>query len=156
SGGVDPEELWELGEETGYCVEICWSGGGKQGDIEVLFRRDGSSAQDVTLAELRLSKSVMLARRMQDYANNPEKVGLFSSVVPELRSYLKQRLPEHLMPSLFVDMSCFPLTPNGKLDRKALPEPVEMELEWEDEGPRTAIEEIIGGICAQVLRLERV
>jgi acyl-CoA synthetase (AMP-forming)/AMP-acid ligase II/aryl carrier-like protein len=44
--------------------------------------------------------------------------------IPELRLFLQQKLPDHMIPSAFISISELPLTPNGKLDRKALPEPL--------------------------------
>jgi len=74
----------------------------------------------------------------------------------ELREYLQRKLPNQMVPTVFVRLEELPLTPNGKLDRKALPAPEAPERVEESEGPRTAIEEIVAGIWREVLRLERV
>jgi acyl carrier protein len=82
-----------------------------------------------------------------------ESVSLFD----ELRTYLKQKLPEHMLPSAFVDMPALPVNANGKLDQAALPEPeVGISREQEYVAPRTPIEELIAGIWAEVLGLPRV
>ena len=73
----------------------------------------------------------------------------------ELREALKRQLPEYMVPSAFVLLEAFPLTANGKVDRKALPEPERAESE-DKIGPRTLDEEILCGIFAEVLKLERV
>src|SRR5689334_16261453 len=76
-------------------------------------------------------------------------------VVSELREYLQERLPAYMVPSVYVELAELPLTVNGKVDRRALPEPEE----WgsgEYVGPRTATEEILAGIWASVLKVERV
>src|SRR5215213_1515021 len=78
-------------------------------------------------------------------------------VVSELREYLQERLPGYMVPSVYVELAELPLTVNGKVDRRALPEPEE----WgsgggEYVGPRTATEEIVAGIWASVLKVERV
>ncbi len=74
----------------------------------------------------------------------------------ELQRYLKERLPEYMVPSAFVTLESFPLTPNGKLDRKALPEPEKQESLGVNDSPRTQVEEILAGIWAEVLGLEQV
>jgi acyl carrier protein len=80
------------------------------------------------------------------------------SSVSELRSALKERLPEYMIPSSFVFLSELPLTPNGKVDRKALPAPDETrpELASGYVAPRTPLEEALCGIWAEVLRVKRV
>jgi amino acid adenylation domain-containing protein len=79
-------------------------------------------------------------------------------VRPEtFREFLKERLPQYMIPSAFVEMEQLPLTPNGKIDRKALPAP---EREWSERkgytGPRNGEEEILCGLFAEVLNRERV
>jgi amino acid adenylation domain-containing protein len=73
------------------------------------------------------------------------------------REFLKERLPEYMIPSAFVGMEQLPLTPNGKIDRKVLPAP---EKEWSGRkgytGPRNGEEEILCGLFAEVLNRDRV
>jgi amino acid adenylation domain-containing protein len=73
----------------------------------------------------------------------------------ELKEHLAARLPEYLVPSALVVLDGFPLTPNGKVDRRALPAP-EVDDAAEHVAPRTPTEEILAGIWADVLRRERV
>ncbi len=75
---------------------------------------------------------------------------------PSLREQLRERLPDHMVPAVFVTLAALPLTVNGKVDRKALPAP---ELPGSEEtyvAPRTREEEILAAVWAQVLRLPRV
>jgi natural product biosynthesis luciferase-like monooxygenase protein/amino acid adenylation domain-containing protein/FkbM family methyltransferase len=74
----------------------------------------------------------------------------------ELREHLKARLPEYMVPSAFVVMDAFPLTPSGKVARRALPAPDGAAGTEAWEAPRTPAEEILAGIYAEVLRVERV
>lgn len=76
----------------------------------------------------------------------------------ELRSFLKQKLPEYMIPSAFVFLDTLPLTPNGKVDRKALPVPDSSRAGLEESyvPPRTVVEEIIAGIWGEVLKVEKV
>ena len=72
----------------------------------------------------------------------------------ELRQHLRRRLPEPMVPAFFVALPELPLTPNGKIDRRALPEPECAPAE--PGGPGTPVEELLAGIWAEVLGLERV
>jgi amino acid adenylation domain-containing protein len=75
----------------------------------------------------------------------------------KLRSYLRQRLPEYMTPSVFVELDALPLTPNGKVDRRALPAPEKArpDLESAFAAPRNPIEEKLAEITAQILRIEK-
>ncbi|HEX8318270.1 amino acid adenylation domain-containing protein, partial [Longimicrobium sp.] len=73
-----------------------------------------------------------------------------------LRTHVRRSLPEYMVPSAFAFLDALPLTPNGKLDRKALPAPELASAEDRYVAPRTPAEEVLAGIWAEVLRLERV
>jgi len=92
---------------------------------------------------------------------------LFAYVVPnqeqtttprDLRRFLKEKLPDYMMPSAFVLLDKLPRTPNGKVDRRALPVPDKTRPELEETfvAPRTPVEEVLAGIWAEVLGLDRV
>jgi surfactin family lipopeptide synthetase A len=99
--------------------------------------------------------------------DNPEDTSLVAYVVPnqeplptasELRSFLKSRLPDYMLPSVFVFLDALPLTPNGKVDRRALPppDPKRPDLSEGFVAPRTPTEKTIAQIWAQILKLEQV
>ncbi|MBZ4336625.1 non-ribosomal peptide synthase/polyketide synthase, partial [Corallococcus sp. AS-1-12] len=73
-----------------------------------------------------------------------------------LRAGLKQRLPEYMVPSAFVVLDALPLNANGKVDRKALPEPGNTPRSTVFVAPRTAAEEQLATLFAEVLRVERI
>ncbi|HEU4559497.1 MAG TPA: amino acid adenylation domain-containing protein [Longimicrobium sp.] len=73
-----------------------------------------------------------------------------------LRAHLAERLPEYMIPAAFVHLDAFPVNPNGKLDRKALPAPDFAPDEETYVAPRTPVEEVLAEIWAEVLGLERV
>lgn len=84
-------------------------------------------------------------------------VGAFKQSVNELREYLGKELPKYMIPSKFVKLERMPLTPSGKIDRKALPEPEENLLsENEYEAPRNELEERLVSIWKEVLGVEIV
>ncbi len=76
----------------------------------------------------------------------------------ELRRHLGARLPEYMVPSVFVQLDELPLTPGGKVNRKALPAPDEGRLEPETKfvAPRSAVEHKLAEFCSEVLGLQAV
>jgi amino acid adenylation domain-containing protein len=81
-----------------------------------------------------------------------------SAPASELREYLKTRLPAYMLPSAFAFVDTFPLTPNGKLDGKALPAPEGRSQEPDGSyvAPRTPTEEVLAHILCEVLNLKQV
>jgi non-ribosomal peptide synthetase component F len=73
-----------------------------------------------------------------------------------LREALHERLPEYMVPSVFVRLEALPLTPNGKVDRKALPEPEAVAAPAEYLAPRTLAEELVAEIWGEVLKREPI
>lgn len=74
-----------------------------------------------------------------------------------LRKYLQEKLPEYMVPELFVPLERLPLNPTGKLDRRALPQPgSERPVDAEFVAPTTLVQEVVAAIWADVLGVEKV
>jgi amino acid adenylation domain-containing protein len=76
--------------------------------------------------------------------------------IGELREHLLGKLPEYMVPNVYVQLEKLPLNHNGKIDRKALPQPDSDTPEEEYVGPRNTTEETLGRLWQEVLRRERV
>ena len=78
--------------------------------------------------------------------------------ISELNGFLRQQVPEYMVPSAFMFLDTLPLTSNGKLDRRNLPDPDQSRPEQESPfvAPRTPVEELLAQIWAEVLKLEQV
>jgi acyl carrier protein len=76
----------------------------------------------------------------------------------ELRAFLKGKLPEYMLPAAYLVLDKLPLTPHGKVDRRALPEPDRRgrELELPLVAPRNVVEEALAEIFEEILGIERV
>ena len=74
-----------------------------------------------------------------------------------MRDFLKKRLPDYMVPSAFVVLDKFPLTPNGKVDRKALPDPEQKDMATERYvAPRTPEEELLVSIWEDILKTDHI
>jgi amino acid adenylation domain-containing protein len=74
----------------------------------------------------------------------------------ELQSFLRESVPAYMVPARFVRMDALPLTPSGKVDRRSLPDPGEVERAVEYVAPRTPLEEELARIWQELLGIERV
>ena len=75
-----------------------------------------------------------------------------------LRTFLKEKLPDYMIPAVFVFLSAFPLTPNGKINRRGLPAPdtSQRHLEIDFVAPSTSTEQELAAIWTEVLKLKQV
>ncbi len=119
------------------------------GEIEAALGRHPSIRQAVAVAR----EDVPGDKRLVAYLVSDEELS-----VGELRSYLKEQLPEYMIPSVFVTLTELPLTANGKVDRRALPAPQQNrpQLQREYTAPRTELEQSLVEIWSDVLRVEQV
>ncbi len=127
------------------------------GEIEAVLREHAAVRESV-VAVSEAGGGQRLVAYVTAEAGVTGATGVTGVTGSELRSYLKERLPEYMVPSAFVLLAELPLTANGKVDRRRLPEPDGMrpELEAGYVAPATAVEELVAGIWAEVLGLERV
>lgn len=88
----------------------------------------------------------------------PEQEQEIAVTVNELRSYLKERLPEYMIPNTFMLLDALPLTPNGKVDRRALPSPYLLEADADEDymPPRSPVEELLAAAFAELLGVKQV
>ncbi len=159
------ERLYKTGDRVRYRSD---------GNIEFLGRPDNQvkiRGHRVELGEIEttlnqyptVKDSVIVARAR----GSSEEKDLIGYVVPrksstlwvsKLRSFLQQKLPDYMVPSLFVELKALPLTPNGKIDRNALPPPGGARLE-SDRGfvePRNELEELVAQVWREVLKREQI
>ncbi|MBD1926389.1 amino acid adenylation domain-containing protein [Trichocoleus sp. FACHB-90] len=147
--GVDPEDFYSL--DVPYKVDISWANSGTDGRYDVAFVRKKVDKKTTLPLSAKL-------RSLQSYANNPLQAKAARKLIPQLQTYLTQKLPEYMVPSAFVVLESLPLTPNGKVDRRALPapEPVKLELAGSYVAPQTPVEEVLVKIFAEVLGVKRI
>jgi len=157
---IEPEEFWTFEEVLPYSVEIDRTNAGADGLFDVMFRRQTKkTAKSVAVPLSASDPEAVAASSWTKYANNPLQAKFTSGLAPKLRSYLKEKLPDYMVPSFFVALDAFPLTPNGKIDRRALPAPRQLISEHTAASfasPSSPAEELLAGIWAQVLGVDRV
>ncbi|MGH8931557.1 MAG: amino acid adenylation domain-containing protein [Egibacteraceae bacterium] len=152
SDAPDPELFHEIGERLGYRVVVTWSGAATDGSLDVAFLDD-------TLPPVQASDLYLCSDGggggLSAYVNRPKASHDPGMLLSSVRSYLRGRLPDPMVPSAFVTLESLPLTPNGKLDRAALPAP-DLALAAPSRAPQDLREQVLCELFAEVLGLERV
>ncbi|HKE59473.1 MAG TPA: amino acid adenylation domain-containing protein, partial [Pyrinomonadaceae bacterium] len=162
---VNPDQLWELGSKLPYDVRVSWSQQSGDAGFDVLMLRRNEPLSESALAhhgfpqaQFKSAGLISSNGSWSGYANKPLRGKLSRQLGPELREYLAERLPGYMVPAAFVTLADFPLTPNGKVDRKLLPAPDESrpELATSYQAPSTPVEEVLAGIWSHVLGVEQI
>lgn len=115
----------------------------------VLLKHPGVRQAAVVARELKLGENRLVAYVA---ATNAPKL------LPELRQQLQKQLPDYMVPAGFVPLEALPLLPNGKVDRRRLPEPASDQANHDADyvPPGTLTEELLANIWCEVLGLDRV
>ena len=121
------------------------------GEIEAVLGQHPAVQETVVMA----GEDVHGDKRLVGYVVSRKEQ---TPTVTELRGFLRSKLPEHMVPSVFVFLDVLPLTPHGKVDRQALPPAAgtRPDLEKAFMAPRTPVEKALSGIWAQILGLEQL
>ncbi|MFP2910880.1 amino acid adenylation domain-containing protein, partial [Pyxidicoccus sp. 3LFB2] len=136
--------------------------GRRDGQVKVRgFRVEVGEVEVALTAHSDVSAAVVMARgegpegkRLVAYVTAKEGMALEATT---LRAHLKQRLPEYMVPTAYVVLDALPMSPTGKVDRKALPEPEAQSANPDSfEAPRTETEQKLAAIFEEVLHVERV
>jgi acyl carrier protein len=151
--GVDPEDLWALSSAMSCTMFLDASDGDPNASFDILLLQP-----DVTPAAVRIPNRPFRHQPLSVYANNPLRAEFLHKRVPVLRDFLRQRLPEYMMPTDFVLLPALPRTVSGKLARQALPD-VDRTQRASQTGfvaPRTALERTIAAVWQEVLGIKKV
>jgi SAM-dependent methyltransferase/acyl carrier protein len=150
-GGLSPEDVFGLSPD--YDARVNWADSGAIDCFDVTFvHKRKPSPVAAPLAAL------APRRPWSTYANNPALGAAGDSLLPELRAYLKGKLPPFMVPTAFVVLDALPLTPNGKIDRKALPAPdrARHESAAPYQAPALELERRIASVWQELLSLDQV
>ncbi|MBE9228059.1 amino acid adenylation domain-containing protein, partial [Phormidium sp. LEGE 05292] len=150
--GIDPQDWWDLEKVLPYNVEITWSTETQTGEYDVLFiRHDVDIIVDCSISE-------QLNQSWHHYTNEPLQSQFAHQLIPELRDYLKQTLPDYMIPFAFVPLETLPLTTNGKVDRQILPTLNDNSIEQRNKeiAQLTPTEATLSDIWKELLRLKNV
>lgn len=140
--GVDPESIHDLGDAEGYRTIVTWSPDG-DGGLEAVFHRETSAAT---------AGAYRPANTPAPMVNAPRMMRPSTDLPASVRAHVAERLPEHLVPDVVVVLDALPLTANGKVDRDALPDPIET-TPTEIVPPRDELEDLIARAWYRVLEL---
>jgi len=151
AAGVTVDDLLALAADTGYVPRLSWASGAPDGAFDAVFLRTDAAAAGVRVSPPRQPADAPLATR-------PLRAAEHEALVRELRAFLADRLPAHMVPRLFGVFDAFPLNPAGKIDRDRLDAVAHVRLGAEVDyvAPRNAVEEVVADIVADVLGTERV
>lgn len=121
ASGVDPDVFWPLADRLGFRAHVRWATNGADNLIEVVFVPKGP---DQRLPPMPAGLSLTDAAP-RDFVNEPYAALpiISKEQIRHWRQQAAQTLPDYMVPTDFVVIPRFPITPNGKIDRKALPAP---------------------------------
>ncbi len=123
------------------------------GEVERALRAHPSVADAVVVA-----RGEGADRMLVGYLVPDPGAGSGPAPMAEIRAFLGARLPDYMVPSVFVSLDALPLTPNGKVDRGALPEPGSgrPDLRAEYVAPETEVENVLATLWSEILGVERI
>ena len=150
---VELDDLLALSNKHGYAIEVSWLYATDY--FNVVFHRDSQDGQKFMSY---FPGKPFRRREWGDYTNNPGHGMLNRKLVPQIRSYIEEKLPEYMAPSTYVILDSFPLSPTGKVDRRALPMPegTRSGMDGVYVAPRNSIEEKLAESWQEILGIEQV
>lgn len=148
--GVDPEALATISPD--YDVLLFWPETGTVGRFDAVLRLKGAAVETTDQP----APNTGIARPWNDFVHHPATESFPPEQVARWRTHLGASLPDYMVPSAFVRLSEMPLSPSGKVDRKALRPPVLRRPTKAHVAPRTATETAIAALWSEILHIDEV
>ncbi len=151
--GLHPEDLLALEQELPYHVELSWLNAGMHGAYDAVFMEQSLPRRPVNFARN------LAHAPLASYVNHPQRTTRHGHLILDIRAFLEGKLPDHMVPATFAVLDKLPLSPNGKIDRRAL-----TQLEVGEKSLATAtfvaslnpVEKMLADVWADVLHLKHI
>jgi len=154
--GFQPDLFWDLGDKFGYNAHVRWTTDGTDGLFDVVFipKTDVLTVPAFTLPAGLNTNIYEFART----PNSENRIHVSKEIIQSWKDNLLALLPSYMVPEDFIVLNSFPLTPNLKVDRKALPKPELRKPVTKTNSLKelTKNEEIVTSIWAEALGLEHL
>jgi amino acid adenylation domain-containing protein/non-ribosomal peptide synthase protein (TIGR01720 family) len=168
--GADPASIGEIAAAHNYAVEFHLAGAGTgAGRFDAVFHRTGrrtgqgnghhrGRAPIPHIPIPRLDDNGPRRARPETLTSSPLRAAFARNLVPRLRGFLQESLPQHLIPAHFVLLDELPRTPNGKIDRRRLPPPDSgrPDLGSDYVVPSESTERLLAEVWQEILGLSKV
>jgi acyl carrier protein len=153
--GVQPEAIWTLANALGHEAHVGWAGPSAPDQLDVLIRLRRAGDKPLAAGWQRSARAHL---PLATLTNDPQRSDTNRRLESVLREYLRERLPEYMVPSTFVLLDALPLTAHGKIDRRNLPDPENLRpaLDVAFIDASTAVEQVLAAIFREILRVKQV
>ena len=153
---INPSELYALARETGCQAIISYSPDRGTNYFDVCFYPIGGKAKQRPIMPIVKQKTD--PKVTQSYSINPLEGRFSKTLIPQIKQQVREHLPEYMCPSAFVLLDKLPMTPSGKLDRRALPAPTQEAVIAKEAfvQANTSTEKRLCSIWSDVLGIEKI
>jgi SAM-dependent methyltransferase/acyl carrier protein len=151
---IEPEAIYELATSLDYEAHVRLGAKDDTMDAFLCLRSQNTSAVPKLWPE-----TIPTGETLRSQTNNPGRSEENQQFITVLRDYLRQRLPDHMVPAKFLMLDSLPLTPNGKVDRKSLPALIGKRAASVTPGfvaPQSKVEQQIAQVWQEVLGVDSV
>ena len=152
--GLEPEEWWAMERLVlPYNIEVNYSVD-SIAYYDVFFKHKTRKVSETSVPSVKADN----AKAWRAYANNPSFGQFAVNLISHMRDYLSSKLPDYMIPAAFVILPSFPLTPNGKVDRRILPAPdvIYSSNDANFIAPRNEVEQQLADIWSEVLHISPI
>jgi natural product biosynthesis luciferase-like monooxygenase protein len=145
---LDPEDVYQL--DSAYQVELNWATSGHKDCFDAYFYQGEANSLNLTCKHV--------GQALNSFCEEPKQHSSDHDLTDAIKLVLRVKLPEFMVPDHFIFLPHMPLTPNGKINRHALPLPEKRQRETEEVfvAPKSDIEQTIAAVFRDMLGLDKI